>query len=319
MQNASLDFDTTTLRPTYKLRPGIPGASFAIELASRIGLLENIVNEARGKIGTSERELSNLLARLAEKERAFEEKSRELQKLEQRLSSESQLLEAEREEFKRFEKEKRKKVLEEATQYVRQAKRDMEALLEAAKKQAKDKSVLEQTRRQMAARMQAIERERESLMEKTVFSNEPLEVGKAVFVPFFNAKGKLTFLDGAEAAVEIEGKTYRLKREQVQMIASPTAEQKAAVISTGPFEEAASIEIDLRGLLGDEAVQEADQFLDRALLAGTPFVRLIHGKGTGALKKRIAEFLKTHPAVLESRPGEAGEGGEGVTVVTLKK
>jgi DNA mismatch repair protein MutS2 len=167
--------------------------------------------------------------------------------------------------------------------------------------------------------MQAIERERESLMEKTVFSNEPLEVGKAVFVPFFNAKGKLTFLDGAEAAVEIEGKTYRLKREQVQMIASPTAEQKAAVISTGPFEEAASIEIDLRGLLGDEAVQEADQFLDRALLAGTPFVRLIHGKGTGALKKRIAEFLKTHPAVLESRPGEAGEGGEGVTVVTLKK
>ncbi|HEU4436324.1 MAG TPA: Smr/MutS family protein, partial [candidate division Zixibacteria bacterium] len=317
--NASLDFDTQTLRPTYKLRSGIPGASFAIELASRIGLPEGIVMEAKGKIGTSERELSNLLARLAEKEKQLEVKSRELARLEERLASDTQLLQSEREEFKRFEKEKRKKVLEEATQYVRQAKRDMEALLDAAKKQAKDKSALEQARRQMSARQQAIDKERENLAEKINFADEPLEVGKTVFVPFFNAKGTLTFLDGAEATVEIEGKMYKLKREQVRLIAASPAEKKAAVFSSGSFEEVASIEIDVRGLLGDEAVLEVDKFLDRALLSGAPFVRLIHGKGTGALKKRISELLKTHPAVLESRPGESGEGGEGVTVVTLKK
>jgi len=319
MQNASLDFDTQTLRPTYKLRSGIPGASFAIELASRIGLPEGIVMEAKGKIGTSERELSNLLARLAEKEKQLEVKSRELARLEERLVSDTQLLQSEREEFKRFEKEKRKKVLEEATQYVRQAKRDMEALLDAAKKQAKDKSALEQARRQISARQQAIDKERENLAEKINFADEPLEVGKTVFVPFFNAKGTLTFLDGAEATVEIEGKMYKLKREQVRLIAVSPAEKKAAIFSSGSFEEAASIEIDLRGLLGDEAVLEVDKFLDRALLSGAPFVRLIHGKGTGVLKKRIGELLKTHPAVLESRPGESGEGGEGVTVVTLKK
>ncbi len=319
MQNASLDFDTQTLRPTYKLRVGFPGASFAIELASRIGLPEKLVAEAKGKIGTSERELSKLLVRLAEKERHLEEKSRELSKLEQKLSSETETLKAEREEFKRFEKEKRRKVLEEATQYVRQAKKEMEGLLDFAKKQAKDKAALEQARRQMTARMQVIEKEREGLVEKTVFSDEPLEVGKTVFVPFLNAKGALTILDGTDATVEIEGKTYKLKREQLRIVAPSPAERKSSVISSGPYEEASSIEIDLRGFLGDEAVSEVDKFLDRALLAGAPFVRLIHGKGTGVLKKRIADFLKTHPAVLESRPGEAGEGGEGVTVATLKK
>ncbi len=319
MQNASLDFDTQTLSPTYKLRVGIPGASFAIELASRIGLPEGLVAEAKGKIGSSERELSNLLVRLAEKERHLEEKSRELLKLEQKLSSETETLKAEREEFKRFEKEKRRKVLEEATQYVRQARKEMEALLDMAKKQAKDKSVLEQARRQMTARMQAIEQEREGLVEKIAFTDQPLEVGKRVYVPVFNAQGTLTALDDSMATVEIEGKTYKLKREQLRAVASPPAERKSAGVSVGPHEEASSIEIDLRGLLGDEAVQEVDKFLDRALLAGAPFVRLIHGKGTGVLKKRIAEFLKTHPAVLESRPGEAGEGGEGVTVATLKK
>ncbi len=319
MQNASLDFDTQTLRPTYKLRLGIPGASFAIELASRIGLPEKLVTEAKGKIGTSERELSNLLARLAEKERHLDDQSRELQRLEQKLSSENEVLKSEREEFKRFEKEKRKKVLEEATQYVRQARKEMETLLDTAKKQAKDKSALEETRRIMTARMQAIQKEQENLAEKIAFTGQPLEIGRRVYVPVFNAYGILTALDDSLATVEIGGKTYKLKRDQLRMVASSLAEGKPATISTGPHDETSSIEIDLRGLLGDEAVQEVDTFLDRALLAGTPFVRLIHGKGTGALKKRITEFLKTHPAVLESRPGESGEGGEGVTVVTLKK
>ncbi|HLG94138.1 MAG TPA: endonuclease MutS2, partial [candidate division Zixibacteria bacterium] len=319
MQNASLDFDTNTLRPTYKLRLGIPGASFAIELASRIGLPEKLVTEAKGKVGTSERELSNLLARLAEKERHLEDKSRELLKLEQRLSSETQVLQSEREEFKKFEKEKRKKALEEATQYIHQAKKEMEALLDAAKKQAKDKSALEETRRQLAARMQAIQKEQEDLREKMVFSDQPLEIGKRVYVPVFNAQGTLTFLYGKEATVEIDGKTYKLKRDQLRVVTSSPTERKSAAVSAGPYQEVSSIEIDLRGFLGDEAVQEADKFLDRALLAGAPFVRLIHGKGTGALRKRIGELLKTHPAVVEARPGEMGEGGDGVTIVTLKK
>ena len=319
MQNASLDFDTQTLLPTYQLRVGIPGASFAIELASRIGLPEKLVTEAKGKIGTSERELSNLLARLAEKERLLEKKSQDMQKLEQKLSSEAETLKSEREEFKQFEKEKRKKALEEATQFIRQAKKEMDALLDTAKKQAKDKSALEQARRQVTARMQAIQQEQENLAEKVAFTDQPLEIGKSVFVPLFNAQGTLTALEASQATVEIGGKTYKLKRGELRMVASSPVKEKSSAFSAGPYDEATSIEIDLRGLLGDEAVQEADKFLDRALLSGSPFVRLVHGKGTGVLKKRIGEFLKTHPAVLESRPGEVGEGGDGVTVVTLKK
>lgn len=319
MQNASLDFDTQTLRPTYKLRVGIPGASFAIELASRIGLPEGLVAAAKGKIGTSERDLSNLLARLAEKERLLEQKSQELLKLEQKLSSDAEAFKSEREEFRQFEKEKRKKALEEAGQYVRQARKEMEALLDAAKKQARDKSALEETKRQMTARMQAIHKEQEHLAEKIAFTDQPLEVGRRVYVPVFNAQGTLTALDDSQATVEIEGKTYKLKRDQLRAVASSPAGGKSPTISTGPHDETSSIEIDLRGFLGDEAVAEVDKFLDRALLSGSPFVRLVHGRGTGVLKKRIGEFLKTHPAVAESRPGGSGEGGDGVTVVTLKK
>ncbi|MCI0330888.1 MAG: endonuclease MutS2 [candidate division Zixibacteria bacterium] len=319
MQNASLDFDTQNLRPTYRLRVGIPGASFAIELASRIGLPESLVAEAQSKVGTSERELSNLLVRLAEKERLLEQKSVELQRLEQKLSSEAQVLHLEREEFKQFEKEKRKKALEEAAQFVRQAKREIEELLDAAKKQAKEKAALEQVRRELTARGGEIEREQESLREKLVFSGQPLEPGQPVFVPFFNAKGKLMALDGSEATVEIEGKTYKTKTENLKALALEPAQKVPATLSGTIFEPATSVEIDLRGFSGDEAVQEVDKFLDRALLSDYPFVLLIHGKGTGALKKRIGEFLKTHPAVVDYRPGEMGEGGEGVTVVTLKK
>lgn len=319
MQNASLDFDTQSLRPTYKLRPGLPGSSFAIELASRIGLPENIVAEAKGKIGSGERELSSLLARLGEKERFLEQKSQELQKLETRLSADAEALGLAQESFKQFEKEKRKKVLEEAALYVRQARREMEALLDAVKKQAKEKGALEQARRQAAARLQEIEKEQERLQDKFVFSGQPLEVGRPVYVPAFHARGILIALAVSEATVEIGGKTYKLAREALQALAVDETPKPGATSGTAGDGEPGSIELDLRGFSGDEAQEAVDRFLDRALLAGFPFVRLIHGKGTGALRKRIGDFLKTHPAVVESRLGEPAEGGDGVTVVKLKK
>ncbi len=319
MQNASLDFDTRTLRPTYRLRVGIPGASFAIELASRIGLPEAMMAEAKSKVGTSERELTQLLARMTEKEQLLEQKSHELQKFEKGLLSEAERLKTDRESLQQFEKEKRKKALEEAAHLVRQAKREIDGLLESAKKQAREKAALEQVRRQLAARGQELQREEDSLHEKLVFSDQALEVGRPVLVPIFNAKGRLTALDGSEATVEIEGKTYKLKKENLKAIAPEVAEKRGPSFFAAAFDQTSSVEIDVRGFSGDEAVQAVDKFLDRALLSGFPLVRLVHGKGTGALRLRIGEFLKTHPAVIETRPGETGEGGDGVTVVVLKK
>ncbi len=316
MQNASLDFDIQTLRPTYRLKTGIPGGSFAIELASRMDLPEPIVSEAKSKVGSKERELSTLLARVAEKESWLENKLKELEEREQRLSVGEEALKIEQESFKQFEKEKRKKALEEAAYFVRQARKEIDELIASAKKQAKDQAALEAARRQTAARLQELEIERERLQEKIVLSGELPKVGNQVYVSVLNAKGTLVSLSNTEAVVEIEGKTYRLKPSNLQSIAS--TEVKRGTAHQAQYDEKLSSELDLRGLTGDEAVEQVDRFLDKALLLGFPFVRIVHGKGTGVLRKRVSEFLKAHAAVEEARLGELGEGGDGVTIVKLK-
>jgi DNA mismatch repair protein MutS2 len=320
MQNASLDFNTQTLRPTYRLRTGIPGASFAIELAGRMELPEEIIGEARSKIGASERELSTLLAKVAEKERTLDDTLRETQKKAERISIREEALRVEEENFRQTEKEKKKKMLEEAAHFVRQARREMDDMIDAAKKQAKEKTALEASRRQVSARLQQIETEKQNLDEQIPLSNEPLKAGNPVYIPLLKAVGRLIALpagSSGEAVVEVQGKTYRIKPNNLKAVETPSSLQTRTA-HTADYEEISSFEIDVRGALGDEAVEQVDRFIDRALLANLSSLRIVHGKGTGVLRKRIGEFLRTHSAVEEFRAGELNEGGDGVTVVKLK-
>ncbi len=320
MQNASLDFNTQTLRPTYRLRTGIPGGSFAIELASRMELPDKIVSEARSKIGASERELSTLLAQVAEKEQMLDEKLKESQKKEEHLSIREESLRVEEENFKQQEKEKKKKMLEEAAHFVRQARQEMDDLINSAKKQARDKAALETSRRQVTARLQQIETEKQNLEEHIPLSNEPLQAGNSVYVPLLKAVGRLVSLPASpsgEAVVEVEGKTYRVKPNNLKAVETSSS-SPIKTAHSADYEEITSFEIDVRGALGDEAVEQVDRFIDKALLANLSSLRILHGRGTGVLRKRINEFLKTHAAVEEFRAAELADGGDGVTVVKLK-
>jgi DNA mismatch repair protein MutS2 len=253
---------------------------------------------------------------VAEKESWLEGKLKELEKREWALSSHEEALKNEQESFERFEKEKRKKALEEAAYFVRQVRREIDELIASAKKQAKDKAVLETVRRQTTARLQELEKEGERLKEKVMLSSELPKVGSQVYVSVLSAKGTLVSLSNSEAVVEIEGKTYRLKPNNLQSISS--SEEKPGAAHRAEYDKRLSSELDLRGLSGDEAVEQVDRFIDKAILLGFPFVRIVHGKGTGILRKRVSEFLKTHTAVEEARLGKLGEGGDGVTIVKLK-
>ena len=144
-----------------------------------------------------------------------------------------------------------------------------------------------------------------------------MQVGDRVYVPGLQAEGEVTDVDEEENEVEVQVGSFRLRlpRERVEFRSrpEPVAPQGGGV--SAPAKAPVRSEIDLRGMTVDEMLPVLEKYIDDAYLAGTPYVRIIHGKGTGALRRAVREFLRDHPLVASYRPGEPNEGGDGVTVV----
>lgn len=325
VQNASFAFDLVTLSPTYRLQMGIPGKSYAFEISRHLGLPEEVIADAESRIGQNDQQLEKVIDRLQQEKNRYEEKL-------SALNEERFALKKERDTLA----EERKKLLAGADREVADAQRKARTLVETARRQADAfmKELKEKQDKLDKATAQALRSGVKSGSAKLLdhLGNEPtaqrkgeaiqgqLKVGMRVFVAKMNRHGTILALLGDQVQVNCDG--IRLKISKKELFAPKEEEKKEKTVSTRvrrmEANSMAKSELDLRGETILDAEEKIDLFLDTALLDHLHSVTIIHGKGTGALRAGVQQYLKTHPLVKSFRLGAYGEGDSGITVVELK-
>ena len=316
--NGSMEFDAATLRPTFRFRAGVPGSSFALELADRIGLPSETLQDARQRLGPDRIRLEALLVELERlrQEIVTERASlrRERDSVEQRETDVTERMNALRAELR----DVRTAAVREARELIASGARTIEQAVREVRESAGDLVRIKAARTSVERARATLDEEDRTLAARTPGAPVLLSLGDLVRLRDGKEQGELIELEAEKATVMFG--TLRLKvdaRNLVRTLPTAPSDRWAQAASKGYEIPDASREVDVRGMTGDEAVAMVEQALERAVVAGLHRVDIIHGKGTGALRKRIGEFLKTASNVRSYRLGEWNEGGAGMTVAEL--
>ena len=317
-ENASVEFDVETLSPTFRLVIGLPGRSQALAIAHRLGMPRRVLNMARERISAGAAQVEQLLSQIqAEREeigRLFA-RARDLhddaRKLRNRVQDELHSIQHEREQILG-------RAREEGAAVVRELRNRLRAIEDDARVVASRRE-----QRELRARVDEVqEAAAEALGPATASASpqaatlQPLRPGSTVSILSLGQQGTVLSLSDGEAEVQVGQFKMRLPTDDLQAVSRREREPERAV-SFQSNREAPALEIDVRGWRADDAVREVDQYLHDNYLHGQGTVRIVHGKGTGALRKAIREQLSEHPLVKSAQPEKAELGGEGVTVVKL--
>lgn len=327
VENASVEFNVETLRPTYRLSIGVPGKSNAFEISRKLGLSEGLIDEAKKLLSTEDKRFEDVIAN-AEYHRQVAEKER---KLAEQAAAETTKLRDEA-EFLRWEMEAKReaslrKAKDEARRILENARRESESVMRELKQMKK--SAASGPDMQAAALRKRLEDGIDSLSEglaqKADRVDKPpktLKVGDEVEILNLKTRGVVLSAPDAKGEVQLQAGIVKLKAHisQLRLVKEePAKKQKSSFhAETGAMTRTVPMECDVRGMALDEAIPVVDQYLDEAVLASLTEVSIIHGKGTGVLRSGIQQHLRRHPHVKSFRLGVYGEGESGVTVVTLK-
>ncbi len=322
--NGSMDFDQASLKPTYRFRPGLPGASYAFEIAARLGLNENLIAQAREMVGSDKSKIESLLADLQTQLSEQQQRSAALQFEEQKLRETRQRYEEKWAQFKAHEQRLKKEAVAQAEQLVQNANAALEKAIREVREQNASREAIRAAKESLSTLREQVQAEQKKIapavVEEEIAGFIPgLQPG--VQVKWLKQNALATVLEMPEASgkvlIGIGGMRARVAIDELSATAQPTPRAASPLPKAKPAGAQRSSEIDLRGLRLDEALAEVDKYLDDVLLAGWSEVRIIHGKGTGALRKGVMDYLKNHPAVRAFRTAAMGEGDYGVTVVEL--
>lgn len=324
--NASVEFDPETLRPTYKLTIGLPGRSNAFAIATRLGLKHDIVAHAKSMVAEGDLKVEDLLMEIHQQKEAVTQ-SREIADRARRESETTarQL----RERLHKIEDE-RADILEAARQ---DAQAQVELLREEIDRLRKKLSDVHQPEvaaatAEVVAELEQLEEQAEAIVPVPVPIEKPVigprrkpRVGDTVFVEKVSSLGDITGIDRGLLEIAIGSLRMKVKPDEVEWRSSPKPAGETPDVRPSPsvhLTSQARLEIDLRGLRVDDGLVELERQLDAAYLNGMSFVRIIHGKGTGAMKKAVREVLHTNPQVKRFEGGKDEEGGEGVTIAFMR-
>lgn len=327
IENASVEFNPNTLQPTYRLLTGIPGRSNALSIAERLGLSNSVLEKARSFISDREMEVTDLLENIEDTQRQIEFQKTKVEDEKKAVAHKTAELEIKSSLLEEKHEEILHKAREEAVEIVRRARTEAESAIkeikDAQKKERKEQeAAIEKSR-------QGIKRLSDSLYHSDYSSKEKgpkvqqIEPGQMVYMPNLRQKGQvLAKPSNNEVLIQAGILKLTLPISEIRIIdetRKPDHFQKTIKGSFG-LNKAATLrsEIDLRGKLVEEGLEELDKYLDDAVLTGINQVSIIHGKGTGALRTGVHQFLKKQPHVMDFRLGEFGEGDSGVTIVILK-
>ncbi|MFF2340124.1 endonuclease MutS2 [Bacillus mycoides] len=322
--NASVEFDVNTLSPTYKLLIGVPGRSNAFEISKRLGLSDRVIDRARNHISTDTNKIENMIAKLEESQKNAERERKEAE--EHRKQSEKLHRELQRQiiEFNDERDEKLLKAQKEGEQKVEAAKQEAEGIIQELRQlrkaqliNVKDHELIEAKSRLEGAAPELVKKQKVNV--KNTAPKQQLRAGDEVKVLTFGQKGQLLEkVSDTEWSVQIGILKMKVKESNMEYINTPKQTEKKAFASVKGRDYHVSLELDLRGERYEDAMMRVEKYLDDAQLASYPRVSIIHGKGTGALRQGVQDYLKKHRGVKTYRYGDMGEGGLGVTVVELK-
>ncbi|KAB2338774.1 endonuclease MutS2 [Cytobacillus depressus] len=320
--NASVEFDIDTLSPTYKLLIGVPGRSNAFEISKRLGLNEEVINTARTYISADSNQVENMIAQLEESRRQAEAEREEANDLLRSAEKLHKDLQKQMVEFYEQKDAMHEKAAEKAEAIIDQAKAEAEKVIRDLRKMRIEKSAeikeheLIEAKKRLEEATPKIKKTKKPASSKAAHVLKP---GDEVKVLSFGQKGIL--LDKSsdkEWQVQIGILKMKVHVKDLEFINSPKPIETKPVATVKGKDFHVSLELDLRGERYENALHRVEKYIDDALLAAYPRVSIIHGKGTGALRQGVQEYLKNHRAVKKIRFGEAGEGGTGVTVVEFK-
>ena len=333
VENACCEFDVETLRPTYRLLIGIPGKSNAFAISSKLGLSDDIINAARQQISKEDESFEDVIADLEQSRVTIEKEQREIEEYKERIRTLQEQLQRKNEKIDQA----KDKILRDANEKAR-------AILQEAKDVA-DETIRDFNKIGASADIKELEKKRQKVRDKINEKNGKLALGNAqkkpanqktvdpkklkkgdsVKIISMNLKGIVNTLPDAKGNLFVQCGIMRMQTNvndlmpiKDETITAPALQRT----NTGKLKMSKSFsvssEINLLGCTVDEAIAKLDKYLDDAYLAHLPSVRVVHGKGTGALRSAVQSHLKRLKYVKEYRLGEYGEGDAGVTIVTFK-
>jgi len=321
IENASLEFDRKTLTPTYRLQMGIPGSSYAVEIAGRLGIPLSVCEQASQLLGSGERSLSELIASLEKELVQIRNDRNNLAERQSKVEELERYYHAQTDKFEREIDQQRQEALLETDSLLETTRRELERLVaQIRNNQAESVEVKAAHRfiREASDRTEKTRKNTGSGREKKVRLDH-FAVSDQVRIISLNKEGELTELIGKDKArVQVGSVVTVVKLRDLEKLAGPSATGAARPVSRTPSTDDVSREIHLRGMTVEEAIEALDRFLDQAVVAGLQQVYVIHGKGTGTLRRGLTQYLKNHREVESLTLGNWNEGGAGVTVVKLK-
>ena len=334
VENGCCEFDVETLRPTYRLLIGVPGKSNAFAISQKLGLSQDIIEEAKTHLTQQDEDFEDLLADLEQKRVTIEQErdqinsyKEEIRGLKQRLESKQEKLDLSRDKILREANEQARNILQEAKDYADTTIRNFQKYGKAAGVSAKD---MEKERGKLREKMSKVDKNlsaKNAAPKKSQkqLTAKDLHIGDSIKVLSLNLKGTVSTLPDAKGNLFVQ---MGILRSQVNI--RDLEKLDDTVLTGGNFSKtgsgkikiskstSVSTEINLLGKTVDEAIMELDKYLDDAYIAHLPSVRIVHGKGTGALRKGVHNYLRRQKHVKSYRLGEFGEGDAGVTIVEFK-
>jgi len=328
MENASMEFDVKTLSPTYKLTIGLPGKSNAFEIAMQLGLKQEIIGLGKSFMSKESLKMEDMLTHIEEQRGRLEEERQKLLTLKKEYESKIEKLEEERRKIQLMRDKAIEKAKEKARMMLVKIQREAEQMIQNLKEMETESQVnirnkaVQQAREWLRKTEDELQDSKESLVGKVYTKYEqPLKAGQKVRISGLNQEGYVLSIDEAAKEAQVQVGIMKINVPTASLV---TVEEQESEINKTRFASIAmtkakeiSKELDLRGLTVDEALIKVDNYLDDAKLAGMKTVILIHGKGTGALRRGIHEMLKSRSDIKSFRVGNIDEGGSGVTVVEL--
>ncbi|MDM5208714.1 endonuclease MutS2 [Cytobacillus kochii] len=320
--NASVEFNVETLSPTYKLLIGVPGRSNAFEISGRLGLNERVITNAKEYISADSNKVENMIASLESSKKQAEAEREEAYALLKNAEKLHKDLQKQMVSYYEEKDELEQKAKEEAASIVEKAKEEAESIISELRQmriekhaEVKEHELIEARKRLSDAAPEIVKKQK----KKSANQTHQFQPGDEVKVLSFGQKGQLLEkLAEKEWSVQIGILKMKVEEKDLEFIKTPKPVETKPMATVKGKDYHVSLELDLRGERYENALLRVEKYIDDALLAGYPRVSIIHGKGTGALRQGVQEYLRNHRSVKSIRFGEAGEGGTGVTVVEFK-
>jgi len=331
IENASVEFNVETLRPTYRLQMGLPGRSNAFEIANRLGLDHDIIEQARNMLSEEQIQADEIIQDIEESKKSIVENEADIKKQKEEVEALKEEYKAKLAELKQLKKKIKKDAYKEAEEIIDAAKNKVDKVIKEVKAQAEtDRRQIDRAKSKLDRHSHQLDNKRtdiETELHEEELENAPkgLQEGEQVRIKDLNREGEIVeVLSNKEEVViqagpmKVNVDINRLERIDDDEVNKSTKQVgKSASINRIRSKKSRRIspKLDLRGLRAMEAKEKTDKYLDDAYLAGISKAEIVHGKGTGVLREVVHDLLEEHPQVIGYRLGQEKEGGLGVTIV----